>query len=165
MKWLFAVDECPGLLERKRSSELQVQSQAHVTYHLKVKIPNRWALVNITAVIEDCVRDAGIEDGMCLISSLHITSGIYINDAESGLLNDLAQWLEKLAPFGLNYQHHQTGEDNADAHLKTLLTNHQVIVPVSLGELELGTWQQVFYAEFDGQREKRILVKVMGLKV
>jgi secondary thiamine-phosphate synthase enzyme len=94
---------------------------------------------------------------------MHITAGVYINDAESGLLKDISSWIEKLAPFGLPYLHHQTGEDNADAHLKSYLTNHALTAPVTKGRLDFGTWQQIFYAEFDGLREKRILVKVTGL--
>jgi secondary thiamine-phosphate synthase enzyme len=94
---------------------------------------------------------------------MHITAGIYVNDAESGLLSDISKWLENLAPFGLDYRHHQTGEDNADAHLKSYLTNHSLTAPVTKGKLDFGTWQQIFYTEFDGQRQKRILVKIIGV--
>jgi secondary thiamine-phosphate synthase enzyme len=99
---------------------------------------------------------------MILVSAMHITAGVYVNDDESGLIEDIDQWLEKLAPFDRNYQHHQTGEDNGDAHLKSMLVHHEVIVPVTKGRLDFGRWQQIFYAEFDGQRDKRILIKVMG---
>jgi len=93
---------------------------------------------------------------------MHITAGVYINDAEDGLIADIEEWLEKLAPFREDYRHHRTGEDNGDAHLKNLLIGHQVLVPVTNGKLDLGPWQQVYYAEFDGQRRKRVLIKVLG---
>ncbi len=97
-----------------------------------------------------------------LVSAMHITAGVYVNDDEPGLIEDIDQWLEKLAPANPNYRHHQTGEDNGDSHLKALLIHHQVIVPVTAGKLDLGPWQRIFYAEFDGQRDKRVIVKVMG---
>jgi secondary thiamine-phosphate synthase enzyme len=97
-----------------------------------------------------------------LVSAMHITTGVYVNDHEDGLIQDIDAWLEKLAPFKQDYKHHQTGEDNGDSHLKAILVHHQVILPVTKGKLDLGTWQRVFYAEFDGQRSKRVLVKVMG---
>ena len=99
---------------------------------------------------------------MILISAMHITAGIYVNDAESGLIQDIEKWLEDVAPFNINYKHHQTGETNGDAHLKSLVIGHEIIVPVTDGRLDFGTWQQIYYAEFDGQRDKRILIKVMG---
>jgi secondary thiamine-phosphate synthase enzyme len=99
---------------------------------------------------------------MALVSAMHITAGVYVNDNESGLIEDIDEWLEKLAPFREDYQHHATGEDNGDSHLKALLIHHQVIIPITAGRLDLGTWQRIFYAEFDGQRDKRIVVKVMG---
>ena len=99
---------------------------------------------------------------MALVSAMHITAGIYVNDLEDGLIHDIDEWLEKLAPFRQDYQHHNTGEDNGDSHLKALLIHHEVILPVTNGKLDLGTWQRVFYAEFDGQRSKRVIVKVMG---
>ena len=118
--------------------------------------------INITPEIEKALRKAKIEEGMVLASAMHITAGVYINDAEDGLIKDIEEWLEKLAPFRADYRHHQTGEDNGDAHLKNLIIGHQVIVPVTKGKLDLGPWQQVFYAEFDGRRRKRVLIKVMG---
>jgi secondary thiamine-phosphate synthase enzyme len=99
---------------------------------------------------------------MILISAMHITASIYVNDAEQGLINDLDAWLEQLAPFKRDYQHHQTGETNGDSHLKSLLMHHEVIVPVTEGKIDFGPWQQIYYAEFDGQRRKRVIVKVMG---
>lgn len=108
------------------------------------------------------MRNSGVKDGMVLVSAMHITAGVYVNDNEEGLIEDIDQWLEKLAPFRREYKHHQTGEDNGDSHLKAILVHHQVIVPVNNGKLVLGTWQRVFYAEFDGQRSKRVLVYVMG---
>jgi len=118
--------------------------------------------VHITPQVEAIVRKSGIKDGMALVSAMHITSGVYINDDESGLIEDIDKWLEGLAPFREDYKHHQTGEDNGDSHLKALLIHHQVLLPITHGKLDLGTWQRVFYAEFDGQRSKRVIVKVMG---
>lgn len=118
--------------------------------------------IHITPQVEKIVRSSGIKDGMALVSAMHITAGVYVNDNEEGLIEDIDQWLEKLAPFRQEYKHHQTGEDNGDSHLKALLVHHQVILPITGGKLLLGTWQRVFYAEFDGQRSKRVLVYVMG---
>ena len=118
--------------------------------------------VHITPQVEQILRKSGVQDGIVLVSAMHITAGVYVNDNESGLIHDIDAWLEGLAPFKQDYQHHQTGEDNGDSHLKAILVHHQVILPVTNGKLDLGTWQRVFYAEFDGQRSKRVLVKVMG---
>jgi secondary thiamine-phosphate synthase enzyme len=118
--------------------------------------------INITPEVEGIVHQSQIQEGMVLISAMHITAGVYVNDAEEGLIADIDEWLEKLAPFRKDYRHHQTGETNADSHLKSLLIHHEVIVPVTKGELDFGTWQQIYYAEFDGQRKKRVIVKVMG---
>jgi secondary thiamine-phosphate synthase enzyme len=110
------------------------------------------------------VKASGITDGMVLVSAMHITSGVYVNDWEEGLIHDFQTWLEKLAPSGLDYRHHRTGEDNADAHLKRTIMGHQVLLPITGGALDLGPWEQVFYAEFDGRRRKRVVVKVMGTR-
>ena len=118
--------------------------------------------INITDVVAQIVEDSGIQEGMVLVSAMHITAGVYVNDAEDGLIQDIEEWLEKLAPSGVDYRHHRTGETNGDAHLKSLLVHHQVIVPVTKGALDLGPWQQGYYAEFDGQRRKRVVIKVMG---
>ena len=118
--------------------------------------------INITPQVESALAKSGISEGMILVSAMHITAGVYVNDAESGLIEDIDQWLEGLAPFRKEYKHHETGEDNGDSHLKAILVHHQVILPVTNGNLDLGTWQRVFYAEFDGQRQKKVLVKVMG---
>ena len=118
--------------------------------------------VHITPQVEAAVKKSGIADGMVLVSAMHITAGVYVNDHEDGLIEDIDEWLETLAPFRQEYQHHNTGEDNGDSHLKALLIHHQVIVPVTKGRLDLGRWQRVFYAEFDGQRDKRVILKVMG---
>ncbi len=118
--------------------------------------------VHITPQIEEILRKSAIQEGMVLVSAMHITAAIYVNDHEDGLIHDIDQWLEKLAPYRRDYQHHQTGEDNGDSHLKSLLIHHEVILPVTAGKLDLGPWQRVFYAEFDGQRRKRVIVKVMG---
>jgi secondary thiamine-phosphate synthase enzyme len=118
--------------------------------------------VHITPQVEAAVRKSGVREGMVLVSAMHITAGVYVNDDESGLIADIDKWLEQLAPFRQEYLHHQTGEDNGDSHLKALLIHHQVMLPITDGKLDLGTWQRVFYAEFDGQRSKRVIVKVMG---
>ena len=118
--------------------------------------------VHITPQVESIVKKSGIQDGIALVSAMHITAGVYVNDLEDGLIEDIDEWLEGLAPFRKDYRHHRTGEDNGDSHLKALLMHHQVVMPVTKGKLDLGTWQQIFYAEFDGQRSKRVLVKVMG---
>ena len=118
--------------------------------------------VHITPQVETILKKSGLKDGIVLVSAMHITAGVYVNDNESGLIEDIDAWLEKLAPFKQNYAHHETGEDNGDSHLKAILVHHQVILPVTNGRLDLGTWQRVFYAEFDGQRPKRVLVKIMG---
>ena len=135
--------------------------RAHTEY-LWFNTKKKRGFINITPEIEKALRKAKIEEGMVLASAMHITAGVYINDAEDGLIEDVEEWLEKLAPFRADYRHHQTGEDNGDAHLKNLIIGHQVIVPVTKGKLDLGPWQQVFSAEFDGRRRKRVLIKVMG---
>ena len=118
--------------------------------------------INITGEVEAALKKSGIRDGMILVSAMHITASVYVNDAEDGLIQDIDEWIERLAPYREDYKHHRTGETNGDAHLKNLLMHHQVIVPVTNGRLDLGPWQQVYYAEFDGQRKKRALIKVMG---
>jgi len=118
--------------------------------------------VNITDQVAAIVRRSGIRDGMVLVSAMHITAGVYVNDAEGGLIQDIDDWLEHLAPTGPDYRHHRTGETNGDSHLKSLLVHHEVIVPITKGQLDLGPWQQIYYAEFDGQRRKRVVVKAMG---
>jgi secondary thiamine-phosphate synthase enzyme len=130
----------------------------YITQHTKT----HRAYVHITPQVEAIVKKSAVREGMVLVSAMHITAGVYVNDNEPGLIEDIDQWLEKMAPFNPNYHHHQTGETNGDSHLKALLIHHQVIVPITAGKLDLGTWQRIFYAEFDGQRDKRIIVKVMG---
>ena len=118
--------------------------------------------VHITPQVEAAVRKSGVEEGLALVSAMHITAAVYVNDNESGLIQDIDEWLEKLAPFRENYRHHKTGEDNGDSHLKSLLMHQSVTLPITKGKLDLGTWQRVFYAEFDGQREKRVILKIIG---
>ncbi len=118
--------------------------------------------INITAQVQEVVQKSGVHEGMVLVSAMHITAGVYVNDAEDGLIEDIDEWLEKIAPFNEKYKHHRTGESNGDAHLKSLLVHHEVIVPITKGSLDLGPWQQIYYAEFDGRRRKRLIVKVMG---
>jgi secondary thiamine-phosphate synthase enzyme len=132
------------------------------TEYLTFNTRDRYEMVHITPQIESIVRKSSVDDGLCFVSPMHITAAIYVNDNESGLIEDISKWLEQLAPRRPNYKHHQTGEDNADAHLKALLLHHETTLPVTNGRLDLGTWQRIFYAEFDGQRPKRVIVKVLG---
>ncbi|MGC8827859.1 MAG: secondary thiamine-phosphate synthase enzyme YjbQ, partial [Anaerolineae bacterium] len=122
------------------------------TEYLWFNTRQRREYINITPQVERIVAESGVQEGLVLVSAMHITAGVYVNDAESGLIRDIDEWLEKLAPYRPNYRHHQTGEDNGDAHLKSLLIHHEVILPITKGRLDLGPWQQVYYAEFDGQR-------------
>lgn len=117
--------------------------------------------INITDKAEEILEKSRIQEGMMLVSAMHITAGVYVNDAEDGLIHDIEEWLERLAPRG-DYRHHRTGETNGDAHLKNLLIGHQVILPITQGKLDLGPWQQLYYAEFDGRRRKRVIVKILG---
>jgi secondary thiamine-phosphate synthase enzyme len=132
------------------------------TERLIFETAKRREYINITDRVEQAVRKSEVQDGMVLVSAMHITAGVWVNDAEDGLLQDIDEWLETLAPFRSDYLHHRTGEDNGDAHLKSLLVHHQVILPITNSRLDLGPWQQVYYAEFDGQRPKRVILKVMG---
>lgn len=130
----------------------------YLTFHTK----KHREYIHITPQVEKIVGESGVRNGLALVSAMHITAGVYVNDNEAGLIQDIDRWLEQLAPFKEEYLHHQTGEDNGDSHLKAILVHHQVILPVKDGSLLLGTWQRVFYAEFDGQRSKRVVVAVMG---
>ena len=132
------------------------------TEYLTFNTDRQREYVNITARVADVVERSGIAEGMVLVSAMHITAGVFVNDAESGLLADIDEWLEQLAPFRGDYRHHRTGETNGDAHLKNLLVHHQVILPITAGRLDLGPWQQVYYAEFDGRRSKRLVIKAIG---
>lgn len=132
------------------------------TKYLQMNTRQHREYINITGEVAAAVEEAGVQEGMVLVSAMHITAGVYVNDAESGIIQDLDEMLERLAPYNPDYRHHRTGEDNGDAHLKSLLVHHQVIIPITDGALDLGPWQQVYYAEFDGQRRKRVVVKVMG---
>ena len=135
---------------------------ASFTEYLSFTTRKRREYLNITDRVEDAVGKSGIAEGMALVSAMHITAGVYVNDAEQGLIEDIDAWLDTLAPARPDYRHHRTGEDNGDAHLKNLLIGHEVILPVTKGRLDLGPWQQVYYAEFDGRRPKRVVVKVLG---
>jgi secondary thiamine-phosphate synthase enzyme len=132
------------------------------TEYLTFTTRRRREYINITKQVAEIVARSGVAEGMVLVSAMHITAGVYVNDAESGLIHDIDRWLDTLAPAKPDYLHHRTGEDNADSHLKNLLIGHEVIVPVTRGALDLGPWQQIYYAEFDGQRPKRVVVKVLG---
>lgn len=132
------------------------------TEYLVFQTTKKREYINITDKVEQVLQRSGIQEGMILVSAMHITAGVYVNDAESGLIADIDEWLESLAPFKEGYRHHRTGETNGDAHLKSLLVHHEVIVPVTKGRLDLGPWQQIYYAEFDGRRPKRLIIKAMG---
>ncbi len=133
-----------------------------LTRYLWFETKQRKELVRITDRVAEVVAKSGGKEGMALVSAMHITAGVFVNDNEPGLHEDIWEWLQHLAPEGPDYRHHRSGEDNGDAHLKSLLVHHQVVLPITAGKLDLGPWQQVFYAEFDGQRRKRVVVKVIG---
>lgn len=132
-----------------------------LTEYLWFETQQKRELVRLTETVSQLVKKSQVKEGMVLVSAMHITAGVFVNDNESGLHEDIWAWLEHLAPAG-DYRHHATGEDNGDAHLKSMLVHHQVIIPITKAQLDLGPWQEVFYAEFDGQRRKRVIVKVMG---
>ena len=133
-----------------------------LTEYMTFNTKKRREFINITRDIDKALQKSGIKEGMMLVSAMHITSGIFVNDAEPGLHRDIEEWLLKLIPEGHDYYHHRTGEVNGDAHLRNLLLGHEVTIPITDGKLDLGPWQKVFYAEFDGQRSKRLVIKVMG---
>ena len=137
-------------------------SMKFLTEYLTFNTKKRREFINITRDIDKTLQKSGIKEGMILVSAMHITSGVFVNDAEPGLHRDIEEWLLKLIPEGHDYYHHRTGEVNGDAHLRNLLIGHQITIPVTDGKLDLGPWQKVFYAEFDGQRSKRLVIKVMG---
>jgi secondary thiamine-phosphate synthase enzyme len=136
----------------------------HLREELWFNTPHRRDYVNITDQIEELVRKSGVQNGLCLVNAMHITASVYINDAESGLIQDYDDWLEKLAPHAptSQYRHNRTGEDNADAHLKRQVMGREVVVAITDGKLDFGPWEQIYYAEFDGRRRKRVLVKIIG---
>lgn len=136
----------------------------HLRQELWFNTPHRRDYINITDQIEELVRKSGVENGLCLVNAMHITASVYINDAESGLIEDYDDWLEKLAPHAptSQYRHNRTGEDNADAHLKRQVMGREVVVAITDGKLDFGPWEQIYYAEFDGRRKKRVLVKIIG---
>ena len=151
-----------GPLSVKRQRPRYHRPMRFHTEYLKFQTKQHRQYINITPEVDAALKKSGIREGMILVSAMHITAGVWVNDAEDGLLADIDEWLEKLAPFRENYRHHRTGETNGDSHLKSLMVHHQVIVPVTEGRLDFGPWQQVYYAEFDGQRPKRVIIKVMG---
>jgi secondary thiamine-phosphate synthase enzyme len=135
------------------------------TKHLTFNLPARMYFLNVTPDVQECLRDSGVKEGLCLVNAMHITASVFINDDEPGLHEDYKKWLERLAPFDPDpkvYQHNRTGEDNADAHLKRQVMGREVVVAVTNGKLDFGPWEQIFYGEFDGRRPKRVLVKIIG---
>ena len=135
-----------------------------LTEHLVMNVPARRGFVNITREVEKVVRESAVQEGLVLVNAMHITASVFINDDESGLHHDYEEWLEKLAPHAptSQYRHNDTGEDNADAHLKRQVMGREVVVAITGGRLDFGPWEQIFYGEFDGKRKKRVLVKVIG---
>ena len=132
------------------------------TKYLWFNTPERRQYIRITGEVEQALDESGIREGMALVSAMHITAGVWVNDAEEGIIADIDEMLEKIAPYGPDYRHHRTGEDNGDAHLKSILVHNQVVLPVTEGRLDLGPWQQVYYSEFDGRRKKRVIIKIIG---
>ena len=132
------------------------------SHYLWFNTKNRYDFINITPSVEEAVKKSEVKEGLCLVNSMHITSSVFINDDENGLHRDFMIWVEKLAPRGKNYQHHLTGEDNADAHLKRTIMGREVVVAITEGRLDFGPWERIFYGEFDGQRKKRVLIKIIG---
>lgn len=133
------------------------------TEYLTLCTDKRYQIINITPQVETALKKSGIKEGLCLVNAMHITSSVFINDNERGLHADFLRWIEELAPYNVEkYQHHQTGEDNADAHLKRTLMGREVVVAITNGQLDFGPWETIFYGEFDGQRRKRILIKIIG---
>ncbi|TFF91907.1 YjbQ family protein [Candidatus Thorarchaeota archaeon] len=135
-----------------------------LTKYLTFNVPARMDLVHITPKVQEAVAESGVQEGLCLVNSMHITSSVFINDNESGLHEDYKKWLEELAPHApiSRYQHNRTGEDNGDAHLKRQIMGREVVIAITNGRLDLGTWEAIFYGEFDGRRSKRVLIKIIG---
>ncbi|SMO46490.1 secondary thiamine-phosphate synthase enzyme [Balnearium lithotrophicum] len=132
------------------------------TEYLTFNTKKRRDLIRITDTVKEAVKKSGVKEGLCLVSAMHLTAAVIIQDDEEGLHEDIWEWLEELAPFRPDYKHHRTGEDNGDAHLKNLLVHLQVVLPITDGKLDLGPWQEIFYAEFDGQRPKKVIIKIIG---
>ena len=132
------------------------------TKYLTINTEKRKQIINITSEVQEAIQESEIKQGICLINSMHITSSVFINDEESGLKQDFLKWLEELAPEKPDYKHHQTGEDNADAHLKRTIMGREVVAAITNSQLDFGPWEQIFYGEFDGQRNKRVLIKILG---
>ncbi len=133
------------------------------TEYLWMNTEDRYAIVNITREVESAIKKSGVKEGLCLVNAMHITASVFINDNETGLHQDFLAWVEKLAPYGVDrYKHNLTGEDNGDAHLKRTIMGREVVCAITAGKLDFGPWEQIFYGEFDGQRRKRVLVKIIG---
>ena len=148
----------------EESKEYKSGNFVSYTVYLWFRTRKRRAIINLTEKVREIVRKSGVREGYVLVSAMHITASVYVNDDEEGIMQDMMEVLDWLAPFHPDWRHHATGEDNADAHLKSLLLHHEVLVPITEGDLDLGPWQQIFYAEFDGKRRKRVIVKVFGIR-
>lgn len=161
LQMIFKMAKIKCEVETKNISGGGNKMKSHTEY-LEFNTTKRREYINITGKVKEILGRSGIREGMALVSAMHITAGVYVNDAEEGIIQDIDNMLEEIAPFGPDYLHHRTGEDNGDAHLKSILVHHQVIVPVTNGRLDLGPWQEIYYAEFDGRRRKRVVVKIIG---
>jgi len=144
------------------SGGIKIRGMKAYTKYLWFNTEKRRDIIRITDEVEQAVEESGVKEGLCLVSAMHLTAGVIVQDNEPGLWEDMWEWLERLAPFKPDYKHHRTGEDNADAHLKNLLVHLQVVLPITDGRLDLGPWQEIFYMEFDGQRPKRVIIKIIG---
>jgi secondary thiamine-phosphate synthase enzyme len=139
------------------------KSMKSYTEYLWMNTSERYEIVNITSQTESAIKKSGIKEGLCLVNAMHITASVFINDNESGLHEDFLKWVEKLAPYGIDkYKHNLTGEDNGDAHLKRTIMGREVVAAITAGKLDFGPWEKIFYGEFDGQRKKRVLIKIIG---
>ena len=162
--WVRFPSPAPDIPKPTPASDFYFRgSMKSYTEYITVHTKNRHEIVNINRQVEKALAKSGIKEGLCLVNSMHITSSVFINDNERGLHADFLRWVEELAPYGVDkYQHNLTGEDNGDAHLKRTIMGREVVVAVTEGRLDFGTWEQIFYGEFDGQRDKRILIKIIG---
>lgn len=157
-------DLCLPVARPECGPKVYTKSMKSLTEQLWFEVPGRRGFINITETVAGLVRKSGVQEGLCLVNAMHITASVFINDAEDGLLHDYEVWLEKLAPHAptSQYHHNRTGEDNADAHMKRQIMGREVVVAITKGRLDFGPWEQIFYGEFDGNRRKRVLVKIIG---
>lgn len=160
---MSTLDRQDGVVESDKGFVVEESRIRSFTRHLTIRTEKRYDIVRITDEVRQAVRDSGVREGICLVNPMHITASVFVNDDESGLHADFLAWLEGIAPYAPErYRHNLTGEDNADAHLKRTIMGREAVLAITNGDLELGTWEEIFYGEFDGQRPKRVLVKIVG---